>query len=145
MKYFSRITWALCYLQWVISECHSHRERHWWHEWICYHGYYEWFSSLFIGNWKRIQVKTRAFPFYVMNIFYSVNSWTRALSHIPTICFISQRLNIQFFLIMVQVQACSLISSRKTYQPTSHFTPSSLDLLISVTFQLTREHTALSK
>ena len=41
------------------------------------------------------------------------------------------------------MQVCSLISSLKTYHPTLHLTPWSLDLFIRVPFQLHGEHTAL--
>ena len=42
-----------------------------------------------------------------------------------------------------KVQVYSLISSLKTYHPTLHLTPWSLDLFISVPFQLHGEHTVL--
>ena len=41
------------------------------------------------------------------------------------------------------MQVYSLISSVKTYHPTLHFTPWSLDLFIRVSFQLHGEHTVL--
>ena len=41
------------------------------------------------------------------------------------------------------MQVYSLISSLKTYHPTLHLTPWSLDLFIRVPFQLHREHTVL--
>ena len=47
------------------------------------------------------------------------------------------------FILKVKVQAYSLISSLKTYQPTFHCTPWSLDLFIPVPFQLHGEHTVL--
>ena len=43
----------------------------------------------------------------------------------------------------VKVKVYSLISSLKTYHPTSHFTPWSLDLFIHVPSQLHGEHTVL--
>ena len=46
-----------------------------------------------------------------------------------------------FFVKMVQVSG--LISSLKTYHPTLHLTPWSLDLFIRVPFQLHGEHTVL--
>ena len=42
-----------------------------------------------------------------------------------------------------KVQVYSLISSLKTYHPTLHLTPWSLDLFIRVPFQLHGEHTVL--
>ena len=45
--------------------------------------------------------------------------------------------------IKVKVQVYSLISSLKTYHPTLHLTPWSLDLFICVPFQLHGEHTVL--
>ena len=41
------------------------------------------------------------------------------------------------------VKVYSVISSLKTYHPTLHFTPWSLDLFIRVPFQLHGEHTVL--
>ena len=49
----------------------------------------------------------------------------------------------KLFHLKVKVQVYSLISSLKTYHPTLHFTPWSLDLLIRVPFQLHGEHTLL--
>ena len=43
----------------------------------------------------------------------------------------------------VKVQVYSLISSLKTYHPTSHLTPWSLNLFIRMPFQLHGEHTVL--
>ena len=43
--------------------------------------------------------------------------------------------------VKVKVQVYSLISSLKTYHPTLHLTPWSLDLFFCVPFQLHREHT----
>ena len=43
------------------------------------------------------------------------------------------------------MQVYSLISSPKTYHPTLHLTPWSLDLFIRVTFQLQGEHTVLQQ
>ena len=45
--------------------------------------------------------------------------------------------------VKVKVQVYSLISSLKTYHPTLHLTPWSLDLFIRVPFQLHGEHTVL--
>ena len=45
--------------------------------------------------------------------------------------------------VQVKVQVYGLISSLKTYHPTLHFTPWSLDLFIFVPFQLHGEHTVL--
>ena len=45
--------------------------------------------------------------------------------------------------VKVKVQVYSLISSLKTYHPTSHLTPWSLDLFNRVPFQLHGGHTAL--
>ena len=45
--------------------------------------------------------------------------------------------------IKVKVQGYILISSLKTYHPTLHLTPWSLDLFIRVPFQLHGEHTVL--
>ena len=45
--------------------------------------------------------------------------------------------------VKVKVQVYSLISSLKTYHPTLHLTPWSLDLFIREPFQLHREHTVL--
>ena len=43
----------------------------------------------------------------------------------------------------VNVQVHSLILNLKTYQPTLHVTPWSLDLFMRVSFQLRKEHTVL--
>ena len=43
----------------------------------------------------------------------------------------------------INVQVYSLISSLKTYHPTLHLTPWSLDLFIRVPFQLHGKHTVL--
>ena len=51
--------------------------------------------------------------------------------------------NIIYIKVQVKVQVYSLISSLKTYHPTSHFTPLSLDLFIRVPSQLHGEHTVL--
>ena len=48
-----------------------------------------------------------------------------------------------FVLLKVKVKVYSLISSLKTYHPTLHLTPWSLDLFIRVPFQLHGEHTVL--
>ena len=53
------------------------------------------------------------------------------------------RLFSNFTHIKVKVQVYSLISSLKTYHPTLHFAPWSLDLFIRVPFQLHGEHTVL--
>ena len=45
--------------------------------------------------------------------------------------------------VKVKVQVYSLISSLKTYHPTLHLTPWSLDLFIRELFQLHGEHTVL--
>ena len=45
--------------------------------------------------------------------------------------------------VKVKVQVYSLISSLKTYHPTLHLTPWSLDLFIRVPLQLHGEHTVL--
>ena len=45
----------------------------------------------------------------------------------------------------VKVQVYGLISSLKTYHPTLHLTPWSVDLFIRVAFQLHREHTVLQQ
>ena len=45
--------------------------------------------------------------------------------------------------VKVKVKVYSLISSLKTYHPTLHLTPWSLDLFIRVPFQLPGEHTVL--
>ena len=51
----------------------------------------------------------------------------------------------QIFSKKVKVKVYSLISSLKTYHPTLHLTPWSLDLFIRVPFQLHREHTVLQR
>ena len=48
-----------------------------------------------------------------------------------------------YIITKVRVQVYSLISSLKTYHPTLHLTPWSLDLFIRVPFQLHGEHTVL--
>ena len=45
--------------------------------------------------------------------------------------------------VKVKIKVYSLISGLKTYHPTLHFTPWSLDLFIRVPFQLHGEHTVL--
>ena len=46
-------------------------------------------------------------------------------------------------MLKVKVQVYSLISRLKTYLPTLHLTPWSLDMFICVSFQLQGEHTVL--
>ena len=93
-------------------------------------------------TWSVCVVRVRgSYAWFVCVVHVRVrkNSWEMSL--VPSIC--TCVICVRFFKETVKVQVHSVISSLKTYHPTLHLTPWSLDLYICVPFQLHGEYTVL--
>ena len=82
-------------------------------------------------------------PVYIRTVFVHASKEGRKSNLFVHCGLFTITVGIMVLLLKVKVQVDSVISSLKTYHPTLHLTPWSLDLFIRVPFQLHGEHTVL--